>query len=190
MDVVSLLSEAEMARRFVAGGRLARPRPPYPLVFPRGLIEAAARHLRVNGARGDEQLVLWSGYPTPRGVVIASLLLPETEAGWEWVRVLPREQPQIVDWLRGHGQLLFAEAHTHGDGPRATEMSDEDRRHPAGRQDGFLTIIVPGYARGGVDFALAGVWECRALAWQRLKTHEVQARLRVVDDEEARRALD
>jgi hypothetical protein len=158
-------------------------------MFPEGLVVRAAWHLQVNGHRGDEQLVLWGGYPTPSGVVIASLLLPETDAGWGWVRVLPAEQPKIADWLRGHGQLLFVEAHTHGDGPRATEMSPEDRRHPAGRQDGFLTVIIPGYAREGIAFARAGVWECRRLAWTKLSLSQVRARLHVVDDEEARHAL-
>lgn len=158
-------------------------------MFPEGLVVRAAWHLQVNGQRGDEQLVLWGGYATPPGVVIASLLLPETNAGWGWVRVLPMEQPKIADWLHGHGQLLFVEAHTPGDGLRATELSPEDRRHPAGRQDGFLTIIVPGYCREGIDFARAGVWECRTLAWTKLSLNQVRARLRLVDDEEARHAL-
>ncbi len=188
MDVIALLPEAVMVRR-AACGRPARPRPPYPLVFPTGLVERATAHLQVNGRLGLEQLALWSGYPTADGVVIAGLLLPETEATWGWVHILPDEQRRIVDWLRAHGQLLFAESHTHGDGPRATELSDEDRRHPAGRQDGFLTIIVPGYARRGIDFARAGVWECRALEWAKLPTTEVVTRLRVVSDEEARNAI-
>ncbi len=188
MEAVELLREAEMARR-AARGRPARPRPPYPLLFPAGLVDRAAEHLQGNGRLGLEQLVLWSGYPTAAAVIIAGLLLPETEATWGWVHVLPDEQPRIVDWLRAHGQLLFAESHTHGVGPRATELSDEDRRHPAGRQDGFLTIIVPGYARRGIDFARAGVWECRALEWAKLSANEVGARLRIVNDEVARHAL-
>lgn len=188
MDFAVLLSEEEMARRGAAP-RPARPRPPYPLSFPAGLVERAVAHLQVSGRLGLEQLVLWSGYPTEAGIVIASLLLPETEATWGWVHILPGEQPRIVDWLRARGQLLFAESHTHGDGPRATELSDEDRRHPAGRQDGFLTIIVPGYARRGIDFARTGNWECRALDWARLTPEETDARLRIVSDEEARHAL-
>lgn len=188
MNCIALLSEEELARRGT-GGRPARPRPPYTLFFPAGLVGRAAAHLQDNGRLGLEQLALWSGYPTEVGVVIAGLLLPETEATWGWVHILPGEQPRIVDWLRARGQLLFAESHTHGDGPRATELSDEDRRHPAGRQDGFLTIIVPGYARRGIDFARTGVWECRALEWVRLSPEETGARLRIVGDEEARHAL-
>jgi hypothetical protein len=149
----------------------------------------AAHHLWQHGRHTLEQLVLWAGTPTLDGVVITALMLPETEATWGWVHVLPTEQLHIVDWLRRCGQLLFVEAHTHGDGPWATELSDEDRHHPAGRQDGFLTIIIPAYARDGIDFCRAGVWECRDLVWHKLPTQAVHDRLRVVSDQEARDVL-
>lgn len=189
MEVITLLSEAEMTRRLTARGRPVRPKPPFPLLFPGGLVQEATRHLWRNGQHGLEQLVLWAGYPTPNGMIISSLLLPGTEADWGWVRILPTEQPRISEWLLKYGQLLFVEAHTHGNGPLATEMSEEDRRHPAGRQDGFLTVIVPGYARTGIDFRRAGIWECGNLSWFKLPPAEVTRRVRVISDEEARNAL-
>ena len=189
MELVSILTDVTMAERVASKGRPRRPVPPYPLTFPASLIERAAQYLAENGRQELEQVVLWGGYSTARGVVLASLLLPATEATWGWVHVIPSEQPKIAEWLRDHGQLLFAEAHTHGLGPRATELSDEDRRHPAGRQNGFLTIIVPDYARAGILLPRAGVWECRELAWTKLSRQDVRARLRVVADEEARHEL-
>jgi hypothetical protein len=159
-------------------------------VFPSGLWDRAATHLRANGAERLEQLILWAGYPVAGAVVIASLLMPETEAEWGWVHVVPAEQPRIVEWLIQHRQLMFAEAHTHGGGgPWATEMSQEDRRHPAGRQDGFLTMIVPAYAQNGVDLGRMGVWECRDLIWQKLSPQEVKGRIRIGENEEIRYAL-
>lgn len=189
MDVVSLLSQEEMLQRLALHGRAVRPSVPYTLHFPQRLVERATHRLQENGVHGLEQLVLWSGYSTAHGVIISDLLLPATEANWGWVHVLPPEQLHIVNWLQTHGQLLFAEMHTHGTGPRATEMSDEDRRHPAGRQDGFLTIIVPGYARGGIDFLRAGIWECCNLTWMKWHQQDIHIRLRVVEDGEARYGL-
>ncbi len=189
VNVLSLLSEDELRQRLLDRGRSPRPSPPYSIIFPALLMAQASHHLWQHGQQRLEQLVLWAGTPTPCGVVITALLLPKTEATWGWVHVLPTEQPRIVDWLRRCGQLLFAESHTHGDGPCATELSDEDRRHPAGRQNGFLTIIVPGYARNGIDFRHAGVWECRELVWHRLPLQAIRGRLRVVADQEARDAL-
>jgi hypothetical protein len=189
MDVITLLSETEMHQYFTTHGRASRPRPPYTIIFPASLVAQGARHLQQNGQHGLEQLALWAGYPTSQGVVIASLLLPNTEATWGWVHILPAEQPQIAEWLHARAQLLFAESHTHGDGRWATEMSDEDRRHPAGRAEGFLTIIIPGYARAGIDFPRAGVWECRSLIWAKLTHTDVRTRLRVVEDQEARDVL-
>lgn len=189
MEVHSILSEAQMQALVAQHGRTDRPVPPYPILFPAPLLAQATEHLRVNGRIRHEQLVLWGGYALPQGVLLTSLLMPATEATWGWVHVLPPEQPQIATWLRGHGQLLFVEAHTHGSGLRATELSDEDRRHPAGRQDGFLTLIVPEYARDGIDFSRAGVWECRALSWSRVPPREVCVRLHVISDEEAQRVI-
>lgn len=189
VDVITLCTEAEMRAYVAAHGRPVRPEPPYTLLFPDALLTRAAHHLRQNGRKRLEQLVLWGGVATPRGVVLASLLLPETEATWGWVHILPAEQPKIAEWLHDHGQLLFVEAHTHGPGSWATELSDEDRRHPAGRQDGFLTLIVPGYARNGIDVTRAGVWECRRLTWARLAPDQVRSRLHVLLEEEVRRVI-
>jgi hypothetical protein len=189
MNVITLCTEAEMRAYVAAHGRPVRPEPPYAILFPDSLLTHAAQHLRENGNERLEQLVLWGGYITPRGVALASLLLPETEATWGWVHILPAEQPKITAWLRDHGQLLFVEAHTHGHGSRATELSDEDRRHPAGRQDGFLTLIVPDYARNNIDVTRAGVWECQRLTWVRLTPEQVRSRLFVLSEQEARRVL-
>ncbi|MGO8948679.1 MAG: hypothetical protein ACLQUY_13675 [Ktedonobacterales bacterium] len=185
MDVRTILTEAEMHTLVVQRGRTIRPAPPYSILFPAALLAQATEHLQTNGRNRREQLVLWGGYATPQGVLLTSLLLPATEATWGWVHILPTEQPKITAWLRDHGQLLYVEAHTHGSGPRATELSDEDRRHPAGRQDGFLTLIVANYARVGIDFSRVGAWECRALLWSRLTPDEVSLRLHVISGKEA-----
>ena len=189
MDIMTIYTEAEMKTYLVIHGRTIRPVPPYALLFPSSLVIYAAHHLQANGRKRLEQLVLWAGYATPHGVVLASLLLPKTQATWGWVHVLPEEQTQIAKWLHNHGQLLFVEAHTHGSGPRATELSDEDRRHPAGRQNGFLTLIIPGYADNGIDFSQAGVWECRDLSWVRLAPDQICSYLHIVQDKEMQNVL-
>lgn len=183
--VHSLLSHTQLECRLQKHGRGVRPRPPYPLSLPAPLVRLAEEHLRQNGKLGVEQLVLWGGYPSASGVVVTSLFLPETIALPGWVAILPDEQPLIATWLHEHGQLLFAEAHTHGEGIRATEISTEDCRYPVGRQEGFLTIIVPDYARGGIDLHRAGIWEYRDREWARLPGREVARRLRVVSKKEA-----
>ena len=189
VDVVTVYTEAEMQAYLAVHGRTTRPTPPYAVLFPALLVTHAVQHLQASGQKRLEQLVLWGGYATTHGVVLASLLLPETEATWGWVHILPEEQPKITEWLHNHGQLLFVEAHTHGFGPRATELSAEDRRHPAGRQDGFFTLIVPGYAGSGIDFSQAGVWECRDLSWTRLTPDQVRSRLHVIEEGEVRHVL-
>lgn len=116
MDVVTIYTEAQMQAYLEAHGRTARPAPPYTVLFPALLVTLATHHLQTSGHKRLEQLVLWGGYSTPHGIVLASLLLPETEANWGWVHILPEEQPKITEWLHNHGQLLFVEAHTHGFG--------------------------------------------------------------------------
>jgi len=189
MDVITIATEDELQAYLAAHGRTIRPNAPYNLFFPDALTRQAATHLQESGRKRLEQLVLWGGYTTPTGIVLASLLLPETEATWGWVRILSEEQSKIAEWLHAHGQLLFVEAHTHGSGLRATQLSDEDRRHPAGRRNGFLTLIVPDYARHGIDFSQVGVWECQDMAWSRLSPDQSRSRLRPVSESEARHAL-
>lgn len=191
MEAISILTDAEADDVLARRGRAAFPAPPRTFLFPDTLLVRAGAHLRVNGARGCEQLVLWGGYPTDRGVVLASLLMPETEADWGWVTIPPPEQARIAPWLYRRGQLLFVESHTHGGrgGKRATEMSDTDRRYPASTVDGFLTVIVPSYAARGVRFREAGVWECRQGRWDRLPCGDVRRRVRVVSAKEARNAV-
>jgi len=167
MDVVTIYTEAQMQAYLEAHGRTARPASPYAVLFPALLVTHAIHHLQASGHKRLEQLVLWGGYTTPHGVVLASLLLPETEANWG----------------------CSSSRHTHGFGPRATELSAEDRRHPAGRQDGFLTLIVPGYASSGINFSQAGIWECRNLSWTRLAPDQVCSRLHIIEEEEVRRVL-
>ncbi len=111
MDVVTIYTEAQMQAYLEAHGRTARPASPYAVLFPALLVTHAIHHLQASGHKRLEQLVLWGGYTTPHGVVLASLLLPETEANWGWVHILPEEQPKITEWLHNHGQLLFVEAH-------------------------------------------------------------------------------
>lgn len=183
MEILNILSESQIKQYNDTHERRVRPKPPYKLLFPKSLIEQGSKHLQINGGQGLEQLILWSGYPTENGVMLTSLLLPLTEASWGNVIVVPSEQQAIVTYLKSSNQLMFVEAHTHGFGKNATLISEEDRRHPAGRQNGFLTLIIPGYANEGINFMQAGVWQCISLEWIRLKPQEVQARLLIVEDE-------
>ncbi len=187
MEVVTILTDEE-ATTVKARGAPIRPAPPFPLHFPAGLVNRARAHLLRNGKRELEELVLWSGYWDGEAVRLVSLLLPETVATWGSVTIVHSEQPVIADWLYDRGQLLFVEAHTHGAGPWATELSPVDRRYPISRQNGFLTVIVPNYAQDGLSFGISGVWECRASEWARLPATEA-ARLRVMEDSAVRRAL-
>jgi len=154
------------------------------------LVQRAEQHLQRNGRRTLEQLVLWAGYPDgERAALIASLLMPETIATWGSVTIVRTELPTIATWLSERGQLLFVEVHTHGRGRYATELSDTDRAYPIGRQAGFITVIVPGYAATGIEVARAGVWEYQPPDWVEVPTREASARLAIAADEEVRDRL-
>lgn len=84
VDVRSILSESEMQALVAQHGRATRPEPPYPILFSVSLLIQATVHLQANGRIQHEQLVLWGGYAAPQGVLLTSLLLPETEATWDW----------------------------------------------------------------------------------------------------------
>lgn len=179
-------SAAELARR---RGFARRPAPPLSFVLPSDLIAPAEAHLRQNGRRGLEQLVLWAGYPEGDRALITSLLMPETVATWGSVTIVRSELPRIAEWLFERGQLLFIEMHTHGRGPSATELSDTDRTFPIGRQPGFITVIVPAYADGGIEFERAGVWEHCPPEWLEMGLAEVRRRFSITPAEDIREPI-
>jgi hypothetical protein len=188
MEVISVLSDTSNAQP--ADSPPKRPESPFRLLFPRGLVEAATRHLQVRGSDGCEELVLFAGVPVGGEVLIPSLLLPQTNSTWGHVEIVKSEQPLISDWLVTNKQLLFVESHTHGGRSRwSTKISGVDVAHPVSVRNGFLTVIVPAYAEDGIDFMEAGVWECRQLKWRRLTKRDVTQRFAVVPDEEVRLRL-
>ncbi len=171
-------------------GTSRRPDPPFKLIFPQGLIDAAARHLRIRGTDGCEELVLFAGIPVDGEVLITALLLPQTDASWGHVDIVKSEQPVITDWLVAHRHLLFVESHTHGGRSAwSTKISGVDTAYPVSIRDGFLTVIVPAHAEDGIDFMNAGVWECRKLKWRRLAKRQVAERFAVFSDDEVRGRL-
>ena len=186
MEVLALLPDAELKQ--LAHGPPQRPSNQFDLVFPVSLVNAAGRHLREMGKRSCEELVLFGGVPVSAGVVITALLMPRTEASWGHVEIIRSDQPTIATWLVERNHLLFLEAHTHGN--HSTEISSPDKRHPVSVRDGFLTAIVPFYARGGLNFSEAGIWECRRLMWHLLPVGDGRDRFKITSDSEARTFLD
>jgi len=188
MEVISVLgAEGDVG---TADKPPKRPESPFRMLFPLGLLEAATRHLQVRGIDGCEELALFAGVPVGGEVLIASLLLPQTNSTWGHVEIVKSEQPILSDWLVANRQLLFVESHTHGGRSRwSTKISGVDVAHPVSVRDGFLTVIVPAYAEDGINFTTAGVWECRQLKWRRLNNSQVKQRFSVVSDDEVRGRL-
>jgi len=184
MRVVSVAAD------IAARERVRRSEPPFPLVFPESLIDAATEHLRRQGVQGNEELVLFAGVPVDDRVLITSLLMPDTIATWGHVEIVRSEQPLIAEWLVRNHQLLFVEMHTHGGRSAwSTRISSVDTAHPVSVRNGFLTVIVPAHAEDGIDFAVAGVWECMQLSWRRLSKRDVGSRFTVVPDQEVQREV-
>lgn len=186
MRAQTIIDDAAAAELARLRGLARRPPPPLSVVMPSGLIIPAEAHLRLNGRRRLEQLVLWAGYAQDGRALITSLLMPDTVATWGSVTIVRSELPKIADWLFERGQLLFVEMHTHGRGLWATELSDTDRTFPIGRQPGFITVIVPAYAADGIELEQAGVWEHCPPEWLVLTSSEVRRRFSIASDGEIR----
>lgn len=184
METQSILTTDQVRSLSAKRGLALRPQPLVSIRFPVSLLGKAASQLQENGHRSLEQLVLWSGYANPTGALLVSLLMPKTTATWGTVTIVKTELPIIAEWLFEHGQLLFVEMHTHGPGSCATELSPIDRAHPVGRQNGFLTFIIPEYAKAGIDLATAGIWECLSQDWKRVSPDKSRVRFSVVPDAE------
>lgn len=118
----------------------------------RDVVERTEDHLLSAGAAGNEGLVLWAGQRTGRNVGVDTAIVPaqhairrETEVG---VMVPGEELHRINVWLHRNERLLLAQVHSH---PGAAYLSDTDEAFTVVAVVGGLSIIIPDFARRGLN---------------------------------------
>lgn len=121
-------------------------------IFQEPLVGLLGRWFQEAGAAGVEDIAIAAGFPTSGGdAVIAAVLHPDADRTPGWY-----EQRDGAAWSElygfGHryGMYYLLQLHTHPPGCR-TLHSPRDNIGAFSDRLGFLSIVVPDFARAGVD---------------------------------------
>jgi hypothetical protein len=137
------------------------------------------RYLSDRGARELEGVVYWTGEATPNQGTVRHVLVPRRYQRESAVHlVIDRDAVfELIERIHMLDEFLLARVHSHPD--EAFHSWSDDEGCLSGRV-GFLSIVVPDFARGPPRTDVWAVYE-RAPGgdWRRLTDAEVQRRLRI-----------
>ncbi len=147
------------------------------------LLDRTAEVLRQSGHSGQphEGVVYWAGRRLGRESLVTTCIAPEARTTDGSFATTSRANARVVMYLAEHGIELLGQVHSH---PGAfVDHSDGDNERALMPYDGFLSIVVPRYARDGLrPLTNCGVHVFEHSGFRRLTNAEVAARFCVVDD--------
>lgn len=126
-------------------------RPPGPLdqlVLPASVVETTLYGLGL--ARDRESAAFWIGAALPQdglgraSAVVTTVAFPRVESSYASYRIVDGQVGQVTEWCAARGLWVLAQIHTH---PTDEPHSEADECWPASHRPGFLSIVVPFFAR-------------------------------------------
>jgi len=156
--------------------RLRGPR----LWIPEPLLSETERLLRSYGGADDhEGIVYWGGIETSGGAVALTALSPTAATTWGSFRTEASANADVVLALARHELTLVAQVHSHpGDW---VDHSDGDDAGALVRFQGFWSLVVPRFARSGMQpLQRVGIHLFEEGAFRRLGQNAVTARVHVL----------
>lgn len=135
------------------------------------------------GCAGVEDVAIAAGYPTNDGdAVVAAVLHPNAQRTRGWYEQRDGAAwDELYDFGHRHGMYYLLQLHTHPPG-LGTRHSPRDNAGAFCDRIGFLSIVVPDFALGGLDLhdSRLTVHERVASGWRVWPRTEAQGRLIVV----------
>ena len=160
-----------------------------PVVFiPATLLEATGRLLASFAAeRPAEGIVYWFGLEFGLRAVVTSLVVPDADTRQGDVVTSAAANAEALSAVVGTPLVLLGQAHSH---PRAgVRHSPVDDRETFAQFPGALSVVVPFFARKGVDLASCGVHRHLDGRFQFIAPDRVPEHLRILPGiEDFRRA--
>ena len=144
---------------------------------PLSVLEATDRVMSRFGRERRECYVWWGGYFTESGEAqILTAIYPDTATDYGCVHLRTPELVALHEKLRALDQVLLVELHTHP--PGAGGQNDVDAAHPAATYNGFISIVIPDFARPRFhDLRKTYVYEYAGRKeWRSLDPVEISAR--------------
>lgn len=145
---------------------------------PQPIVGETVAYLKRYGARGCEGLAYWAGSVGANGeVVVQTLILVNHEPQGAGVHVTRDEARRLVRALAELDLKLVAQVHSH---PGEAFHSLGDDEHATSFHEGFISAVVPHYAREDVGLYGWTFHEYRESGFVRVPPAEVRARFQVL----------
>ena len=133
------------------------------------IVAATLEHLQTTGRCGCEEAALWGGHFSADGVgAVTTLYLPDTVVARGLVKI---EDPQVlaalIDEVDAREEFLLAQVHSH---PGEAFHSDLDDEGAICGDVGFLSLVVPDYARDLPPIADWATFELTGGGWRDVRS--------------------
>lgn len=162
----------------------SQPRCSVPTVWvPAGILDRTVELLRQSGSRRKphEGVVYWAGRRATNEYFITACIVPEARTTPGSFETSSRSNAKVIAYLAGAGLELLGQVHSH---PGSfIDHSDGDDERALMPYNGFLSIIVPHYARRGMrPLKMCGVHIFEQSGFRRLEDWEIEIHFRVTDE--------
>lgn len=152
--------------------------------FPRSCAQQAVDWLYKAGSRRVEGVALFAGIREGDTFIIKRTIIPEQKAGnveGGLIYVVDGEELYRIGLeLFDCGLQLFAQIHSH---PGAAYHSDTDDAYPIVTVIGGISIVVPNFARGGVNISEWAVYRLLpTIGWTEIKSDEKRNYFEIIED--------
>jgi hypothetical protein len=170
-------------RAALSGGEPVSARPPLSRIHITDVLLARTGQLLASfaGRRPYEGVVYWFGLERGGVSVVTTLVVPDAEARAGCVSTSVEANAEALTAIVGTPLVLIGQAHSHpGDDVHHSEVDDRDT---FARFDGAISVVVPYFARGGVDLSRCGVHRHEGGGFRLLGRDEVGRHLLILPGE-------
>lgn len=121
------------------------------IIIPKTIQEQTINHIRQCGENLEEGFVAWSGTTNKTHTVINSVIIPSADGFRHYggIHFSNETVESIADSILKKGEKLIAQVHSH---PFEAFHSITDNSYPLVHREGFLSIVIPFFGRGGFAY--------------------------------------
>lgn len=145
----------DMLKKRAKGGKRLEARLPVVHISDSLLSETGKLIASFAEGMDSEGVVYWFGLEFGDKAVVTTLVVPDADTSYGCISTTPEANGEALGVIVGTPLVLIGQAHSHpGSGVRHSPFDD---RETFARFEGAISVVVPHYARRGVDLRRCGV---------------------------------
>jgi hypothetical protein len=105
--------------------------------------------------RRSEGVVYWFGMELAENSVVTTLIVPDADTTWGCISTSPEVNAEALAVIIGTPLVLLGQAHSHP--ANHVRHSDVDNRQTFASFEGAISVVVPYFARRGINLRRCGI---------------------------------